>query len=309
MSVISTYNLSKSYKETLAIKSVNMTLEKGDIYGLIGKNGAGKTTLMRIICGLTFPSAGSYSLFGAVTENDITQNRVKLSAIIEAPALYKNFNAKKNLQIIALLKGIEINSPQLDQLLAFSGLENVGNKKVKNFSLGMKQRLAIAMALLGDPEVLILDEPVNGLDPVGIVEIRDILKRLNKEMGVTILISSHILSELSQLATKYGIIDKGCLIEEISAQDLEQKMKKTLNITLALKTDFDRAAVVLKDTFDITDFIIEGDTIVFNDNQISEKASEINMALAKENIMIKGINITTMDLEQYFIDSTREAKK
>jgi ABC-2 type transport system ATP-binding protein len=308
MNVIETFDLCKYYQNTRALENINMTLQKGDIYGLIGKNGAGKTTLMRILCGLSCPSEGSYSLFGLRTEKEIIESRKKISAIIEAPALYKNFNARMNLQAIALLKGIDKNTPEIDKILKMTGLSGTGNKKVKFFSMGMKQRLGLAMALLSQPEILILDEPVNGLDPEGIVEIREILKKLNAEKGVTILISSHILSELSHLATRYGIIDKGRLIEEISASGLESKMKKTLNVVLALKEDMTRAGAILNEKFGIADYKVEGDTLLIS-GAASDKASEINMAFARENIMIKGISSMTMDLEQYFLESTRRAAK
>ncbi len=308
MNVIETYNLSKYYKYTAALKDVNMTLKRGDIYGLIGKNGAGKTTLMRILCGLSYPSEGGYSLFGYSDGAGVTENRKYLSAIIESPALYKNFNAEKNLKAMAILKGIDPLSPKIEELLMISGLGNTGNKKVKFFSLGMKQRLAIAMALLSDPELLILDEPINGLDPEGIVEIREMLKKLSAEKGVTILISSHILSELSHLATRYGIIDKGRLIEEVTAGELENKMRKTLNIVLALKEDAGRAGAILREKFGIEDYSVEGDTIVIKSN-VNDRASEINMAFAKENILVKGISSITMDLEQYFLESTKGGAK
>lgn len=304
MNVLQTFSLTKNYKNTCALKDVNITLQKGDIYGLIGKNGAGKTTLMRILCGLSYQSEGNYSLLGENSFSGNTDKRQHISAIIESPALYKNFTARKNLEAIAALKGISIKSRKIDELLEFAGINNTGSKKVKFFSLGMKQRLAIAMALLSEPQILILDEPVNGLDPEGIVEIRNMLKKLSTEKGVTIMISSHILSELSHLATRYGIIDKGRLIEEISAADLEQKMRKTLNIVLAAREDAEKACNILKENFNITDYSLEGDTLVINSN-VNDKASEINMAFAKQDILIKGISSVTMDLEQYFIESTR----
>ena len=307
MNVIQTNNLNKFYKTTCALQNVNMTLKKGDIYGLIGKNGAGKTTLMRIICGLTYASTGTFTLLGGSDINAVTANRKYISAIIESPSLYKNFNARKNLQTVALLKGIDKNSKVIDELLEFSGLQNTGNKKVKFFSLGMRQRLAIAIALLGNPEVLILDEPINGLDPVGIVEIRDMLIKLNKEKGVTILISSHILSELEHLATRYGIINNGCLIEEITATELMSKMTKTTNIVFADKNDLEKAANILKEQFNITDFKIEGDTIAILCD-IENEISKINLALAKENILLKGISTIGTNLEQYFIERTRGQK-
>lgn len=305
MDIVKTYGLNKAYKNALVLNNVNITIIKGDIYGLIGKNGAGKTTLMRIICGLTIPTSGTYSLFGKYSENDLVGERSKIGAIVETPSLYLNFSARKNLQTVAILKGIDKNSPKIDEMLAFSGLTDTGNKKVKNFSLGMKQRLAIAMALLSDPEFLILDEPVNGLDPVGIVEMREILKRINHEKGTTILISSHILTELSQLATKFGIIDKGCLIEEISAEKLEEKLSQTLNVSFTFKEDIERASVILKEKFNIKDFSVQGDTIVIKDNEAIKNGAKINMELSKENIFVKSVNLTAIDLEQYFINMTK----
>ncbi|MDD4002613.1 MAG: ATP-binding cassette domain-containing protein [Clostridia bacterium] len=307
MSAISTFNLCKQYKFVKALNDVNMTVNKGDIYGLIGRNGAGKTTLMRIICGLTSQTSGSFSLLGETEENRIIDSRAKMSAIIESPALYKNFTARENLQIMALLKGIDIKSSKIDELIELSGISKLSLKaKVKNFSLGMCQRLALVMAFLNNPEILILDEPVNGLDPEGIKEIRELLKQLNQEGGVTILISSHILSELSHLATTYGIIDKGLLIEEVSAKNLEEKMKQSLNIVLSSKEDMQKAAEILSQQFGGIDCKIEGDTIAVKGENLDEKASKINMALSKAEIMIKGMSVNSTDLEQYFLDKTRE---
>lgn len=306
MSAINTVNLSKQYKYIKALDNVNMTVKKGDIYGLIGRNGAGKTTLMRIICGLTQPTSGSFSLLGESEELKILSNRAKISAIIESPSLYKNFTAKENLQIMALLKGVDIKSSKIDQLIEFSGISKLALKaKVKNFSLGMCQRLALAMAFINDPEVLILDEPVNGLDPEGIKEIRDMLKNINQQSGVTILISSHILSELSHLALTYGIIDKGMMLEEISGKQLEEKMEKTMSVVLSSKEDMQSAADILSQQFGGIECKTEGDTITLAGDNLEEKASKINMALAKADIFVKGMNITSADLEQYFLEKTR----
>lgn len=305
MNAIATYNLCKQYKNVLALNNVSITVKKGEIYGLIGKNGAGKTTLMRILCGLTAPTAGSFSIMDQSDPAMILQSRAKLSAIIESPALYKNFNARENLQIMALLKGIDKNSPKIGEMLQLTGINpKLLGGKVKTYSLGMCQRLAIAMAMLSDPEILILDEPSNGLDPEGIKEIRDLLRQINKEKGVTILISSHILHELSQLATVYGIIDRGMLIEEISAKELESKTKKTLSITLSDKNDIQSALNVLSQ-FGGLNVKAEGDTLVIEGENIDELASKINMALAKAEIMIKGMSAKSTDLEDYFLSRTR----
>src|SRR5699024_1585071 len=220
-------NISKQYKQHKALDNVSLRINKGDIYGFIGQNGAGKTTLIRLIAGLSFPSNGSFKLFGTSSEKSKVNARKSVGAIVETPALYAHMTAYENLAIQRLQKGIP-GKACIDKALTLVGLEDTGNKKVKNFSLGMKQRLAIASALLGDPAFLILDEPTNGLDPSGIREIRELLKKLNQEQGLTILISSHILSELHQLATRFGIIHKGHLIEELSAEELNEKCRQHL---------------------------------------------------------------------------------
>ena len=206
--VLKTVGLSKKYGSRYVVRGVNMTINKGDIYGFIGKNGAGKTTFMRVILGLSEPTEGSFELFGGISREEAGR---KTGALIEAPGIYPNCTAKENMKRFALLKGADANS--IDGILEFVGLGDVGNKKAGKFSLGMKQRLGIAVALLGDPEFLVLDEPVNGLDPAGMKEVRDLIVKLNKERGVTVLISSHLLDELSKIVTRYGIINNGVLVD------------------------------------------------------------------------------------------------
>jgi len=212
--ILKTYGLSKSYGRVNTLEDVNMTIKKGQIYGFIGQNGAGKTTLIRILAGLTFKDQGSLELFGETEERKIELSRRRIACIIDTPSFYPDKTAYSNLEIERIQKGIP-GKQCIEKALMMVGLNDVKKKKVKSFSLGMKQRLGIAMALLGDPELLILDEPINGLDPMGIVEVREMLKKLNVEYGVTILISSHILSELYQLASYYGVIHKGKLLEQI----------------------------------------------------------------------------------------------
>lgn len=228
--ICETKNLSKKYKDFYALKNVNLTIPKGEIYGLVGENGAGKTTLIRLLTGLNFKSEGEIILFG---HNDNLQyERSKIGCTIEMPALYKDMTASQNLEVQRIQRGIP-NKSCIANTLELIGLSNAGKKRVANFSLGMKQRLALGVALLGEPEFLILDEPVNGLDPTGIIELRELLKKLVKERETTILISSHILSELHQLATCYGFLHKGELLKQISAEKLNEECKRHI----CLKTD------------------------------------------------------------------------
>lgn len=232
--VLRTFGLSKKYKKHMAVNQANMTISRGDIYGFVGENGSGKTTIIRLITGLIFPQAGSFELFGVPNNsNDIRTARRKLGAVVESPSIYRNMSAYDNLKMQCAILGIPADE-RIPETLHAVGLDDVLHEKkhVSDFSLGMRQRLGIAMALLGDPEFLILDEPMNGLDPAGIVEIRELILKLNRERNITFLISSHILSELSLVATKYGIISKGHIIKEITAEQLQNEMAKTTDITV-----------------------------------------------------------------------------
>ena len=224
--VIETKALTKKYGEKLAVNGMSLHVRKGDIYGLIGKNGAGKTTLMKLLLGLTSANGGEIKLFG---NTDLDRARQKIGSLIEAPALYKNETAFENMKRFAILA--PTSDEEIRKLLTLVGLGNVGSKKTGEFSLGMKQRLGIAIALLGNPELLILDEPINGLDPAGIKEIRDIILDLNAK-GVTFLVSSHLLDELGKIATNYGIMSGGLLVEEITSAELEEKCRTSLKITV-----------------------------------------------------------------------------
>jgi ABC-2 type transport system ATP-binding protein len=225
--VLETKGLSKTYGRARALKCVDMKVPAGSVYGLVGKNGSGKTTLMRLVAGLASPSGGSFTLYGAAdgaglrkqTRSDLLQARKKIGAIIETPAVYPTMTAWDNLAMQCLIKGS--GTARIGELLETVGLANSGKKKAHDFSLGMKQRLALALVLVGDPDFLLLDEPANGLDPEGIIEMRELLLRLNREKGKTILVSSHMLPELSRLATHYGFINDGVLIKEINAADIQ----------------------------------------------------------------------------------------
>ena len=231
--ILETNNLEKRYKKFKVISNLNMHIPKGAIYGLIGKNGAGKTTLIRVLCGLQKPTGGNYSIYGISNESkEIIKTRKRIGAIIEVPSLCYDMSAIDNLKEYAKI----IGNPSLDNLgeiLNLVGLEGTGKKHVKNFSLGMKQRLGIAITLVGNPDFLILDEPINGLDPEGIIEIRELILRLNKENGITFLISSHYLDELSKIATCYGFIDQSRIVKEISKKELEESLRKRITINVS----------------------------------------------------------------------------
>ena len=222
--VLQTTSLTKIYGNSRVVNDVSMHVEKGSIYGFIGRNGAGKTTFMRMAAGLAAPSAGSMALFGS---GDLEKQRIRIGTLIENPGIYPGMTAHENMETVRRSLGI-VDRRRCDELLALAGLSDTGKKKAKHFSLGMRQRLGIAIALCGNPDFLILDEPANGLDPQGIVEIRELILKLNKERQITFLISSHILDELSRLATHYGFIDNGHIVKEISAADLDRTCRKCL---------------------------------------------------------------------------------
>lgn len=231
--ILKTNQLCKQYKKNVVLTDLNMSIPKGAIYGFVGKNGAGKTTLIRQICGLQRPTSGTYDLFGISNQSkDIIRSRKRMGAIVEGPALYKGMSAADNLRQQYLNLGLP-NYDGIDKLIELVGLKDAGTKKVKNYSLGMCQRLAIAVALCGSPDFLVLDEPINGLDPQGIIEIRELILKLNREKGITILISSHILEELAKIATHYGFIDKGHIIRQMSSQELEHECRKSLRIEIS----------------------------------------------------------------------------
>lgn len=295
--VLKTYNITKKYGEQLAVDNVNMTIKKGDIYGFIGQNGAGKTTLIRLITGLIHKSGGEIELLGANEENELNKARTMVGSLIESPSFYTNMTARENLEVSRLVRNIQ-GKKCIDEVLELVGLKDVEKKKVKNFSLGMRQRLGIANALMGNPKLLILDEPINGLDPMGIVEIRELLKKINKEKDMTILISSHILSELSELATTYGIISNGKLIEEITAKQLSKKCRQYID----LKVDNTaRAVILLERELGISDYeVLEDSNIKVFSNL--DNVGEVNSLLSRSGIIVESISVKGENLEEYFMN-------
>ncbi|TYS61959.1 ABC transporter ATP-binding protein [Bacillus infantis] len=293
--VLTTSQLSKKYQKNMALDKVSVKIKKGSIYGFIGQNGAGKSTLIRVITGLAYPTAGTFELFGKNNEPDIIEARKRIGTIIEGPALYPQMTAKENLEAHRLLKGIP-GKECIGKTLKLVGLQDTGKKKAKNFSLGMKQRLGLAIALLGDPEFLILDEPINGLDPMGVVEIRELLKKLNREYGITILISSHILSELHLLATHYGIIHKGELLEQLSAKELQEKCQQYLHIKV---DDPSKAATIIESRLSAPDFEVmpDGTIKLFASVDAPRKVSKM---LTDEGLIIEEFMPMGEDLETYF---------
>ena len=295
--VLKTYNITKKYGEQLAVDNVNMTIKKGDIYGFIGQNGAGKTTLIRLITGLIHKSGGEIELLGANEENELNKARTMVGSLIESPSFYTNMTARENLEVSRLLRNIP-GKKCIDEVLELVGLKDVEKKKVKNFSLGMRQRLGIANALMGNPKLLILDEPINGLDPMGIVEIRELLKKINKEKDMTILISSHILSELSELATTYGIISNGKLIEEITAKQLSEKCRQYIDLKV---DDTARAVILLERELGISDYeVLEDSNIKVFSNL--DNVGEVNSLLSRSGIIVESISVKGENLEEYFMN-------
>lgn len=231
--VLRTDALCKSYKHFKALNGLSMNIPKGAIYGFVGKNGAGKTTLIRLICGLQNPTSGSYTLYGRKnTDKEIVKSRRRMGAVVETPSVYLDMTAEDNLKQQYRILGLP-SFDGLHEILELVRLADTGKKKAKNFSLGMRQRLGIAIALVGDPDFLVLDEPANGLDPQGMIEMRELILKLNREKQITFLISSHILDELSKLATHYGFIDKGSLVKEISTKELEAVVRKCIRVEVS----------------------------------------------------------------------------
>lgn len=292
--VLRTNALTKSYKGFKALNGLSMNIPKGAIYGFIGKNGAGKTTLIRLICGLQEPTSGDYILYGRRnTEKDIVKSRRRMGAVVETPSIYFDMTAEDNLKQQYRILGLP-SFDGLDDILKLVGLENTGKKKAKHFSLGMRQRLGIAVALVGNPDFLVLDEPANGLDPQGIIEIRELILKLNREHQITVLISSHILEELSKLATYYGFIDGGSIVKEMNAHELEQACKKCVRIevgsTKVLARVLDKMNV---------DYKILTDTTA--DVYAKINISHLAAALAEENCEVISAAERDESLESYYM--------
>lgn len=287
--------LTKIYGHHKALDKFSIHIPQGAIYGLIGKNGAGKTTLLRVICGLQATTSGDYALYGISSrKHEILNARKEMGAVIETPAIYLDMSAIGNLKEQYRVLGMQ-SFDTIPQLLKMVGLENVGNKKAKNFSLGMRQRLGIAIALVGNPRFLVLDEPINGLDPQGIIEMRQLLLNLNQQQGITILISSHFLDELSRLATHYGFIDSGKMIKEISADELEKLFRKSIRIEV---TDGKALATVLKQKNLPYKMLNPNVAEIYHRINISEFTS----TLEKYHCDLLSIQEQEENLESYYID-------
>lgn len=291
--VIKLRDISKKRGQTEILNHLNMTVYQKDIYGFIGQNGAGKSTTMKIIMSLIKETQGKLELFDSL-DNQI--NRSRIGAIIENPAFYPYMTAYENLKYYVQYKGIvEINS--IEKVLKMVGLENVRKKKYKNYSLGMKQRLGLALALINNPDLLILDEPLNGLDPQGIVELREILSHLNKKYGITMLISSHILDELEMIATRYGFIHQGQMIEEITAEKLQEKLKKYISLDVE---NIGLASITLEQKLHTENFKVMDDHTIYLYDFVNE-SSLVATTLIQEGVILNKMNISNVSLENYYL--------
>ena len=293
--VFSTNHLCKEYRHFKALNNLSMHVPKGAIYGLVGKNGAGKTTVIRLICGLQKPTSGNYTLYGTQnTDKRILEVQRRIGAVVETPSIYLDMTAADNLKEQYRILGLP-SFADIPELLKLVGLENTGKKKAKNFSLGMRQRLGIALALAGSPDMLMLDEPINGLDPQGIIEIRELILKLNRERQITVIISSHILDELSRLATHYGFIDNGTMLKEITAKEVETNCRKCTQVTV---TETSVLAYVLDIMNFEYDILSDTQANVYGDIPISV----LVLALEKENCQVLSMHELDESLESYYIN-------
>ena len=292
--VLETKSLLKSYRHVEALSGVDMHVPKDSIYGLVGRNGAGKTTLMRVVAGMQKENGGTYLLFGVdKNSREIKKERKRVGAMIESPAIFHDLSAEDNLKMQYRILGLP-SFDTIPEILSTVGLENTGNKKAGSFSFGMKQRLGIAMAIAGNPDLLILDEPINGLDPEAIVEMRELILRLNREMNMTIIVSSHILDELAKVATYYGFIDSGRMVKEVSAVDMEKEYRKALRIKVE---SIEKAAIALTSLGNDYSVIDDNTLDVFGDIGIKEVLDVLSGA------GIKDIEKRNENLEGYFINT------
>lgn len=301
--VLKTQNLSKKYNSSFAVKDCSITIKQGQIYGLVGKNGAGKTTLMRLICGQSKQTSGNLYLFGNNSKKSLVESRTRIGCMIETPSFYPDLSAKKNLMIYSMKKGIPIDN-RIDEILEFVGLSYVKEKPFSKFSLGMKERLGIALALLGNPEFLVLDEPTNGLDPVGIAEIRNLILRLNEEKNITVLLSSHILKEMSMVATYYGFIDKGKIIKELSREELMEKCREALLIEV---NNPQSACVILEQFCNCKNYQIINERLIKCYDNV-EHPEQINQELVENGLSVYSISSMGKNLEDYFIELLEEGE-
>lgn len=303
MDLITTNELCKSYNKKLVIDHVNMHIPESSIYGFVGENGSGKTTIMRLLTGLAEPTSGTYELFGLKNSDPrIYEKRKNISAIVETTSLVPTLTAKQNIRYFELYSGIELTEEQRDELLAKVNLHDIEGKKVKNFSLGMRQRLGIALALVSKPKLMFLDEPMNGLDPEGIAELRDLLIELNQKDGITVLISSHILSELEKIATCYGFISHGKILEEITAQELKERCRKSLMVKV---DNIEKAEKVIKELGSLDYKVSPNGEIKIYDNL---KIKDVMAGLDAAGINLLGINSSEESVEEYYLNLIKEGK-
>lgn len=296
--------LQKKYGKSVVLDQIDMSIKQGEIYGLVGENGAGKSSIMKIITGLSDPTAGEIYLFGKKGRKELEQERKKLGCLIESPTLYKDMTARQNLEIQRVQRGLP-RKQYVDEILELVELQDTGKKIVKNFSLGMKQRLGLAIALMGIPKFLILDEPINGLDPTKIRYIREVLQNLNSEEGTTILISSHILSELHQLATVYGFIHKGRMLQQVTDKELDERCKKHVHIQL---DNIEKASCILDDMFNECTVKVypEGVIRIYG---YTEDVAVITKKLVDADVMVRSIGYRGEDLETYYTNLLEGAFK
>ena len=293
--VLETKAVTKRYRSFTALNGLTMRIPKGSVYGFVGRNGAGKTTLIRIICGLQEPTDGSYTLYGVKnTESTVLRSRRRMGAVVESPAIYLGMTAKENIRQQYNVLGIP-SDEGAEELLRLVGLDKTGSKTARNFSLGMRQRLGIAVALAGNPDFLVLDEPTNGLDPQGIIEMRELILKLNREQGITVLISSHILDELSRLATHYGFIDGGRMVREMSAEELEACCRKCIRMEVSDTKTLARVLDSMNAEYRISD---EHHADVYAEIPVTSLVS----ALAKENCTVKNIKEHDESLESFYMN-------
>ncbi|MDY2846233.1 MAG: ATP-binding cassette domain-containing protein [Eubacteriales bacterium] len=293
--VLETNAVTKRYRSFTALNGLTMRIPKGSVYGFVGRNGAGKTTLIRIICGLQEPTDGSYTLYGVKnTESAVLRSRRRMGAVVESPAIYLGMTAKENIRQQYNVLGIP-SDEGAEELLRLVGLDKTGSKTARNFSLGMRQRLGIAVALAGNPDFLVLDEPTNGLDPQGIIEMRELILKLNREQGITVLISSHILDELSRLATHYGFIDNGRMVREMSAEELEACCRKCIRMEVSDTKTLARVLDSMNAEYRISD---EHHADVYAEIPVTSLVS----ALAKENCTVKNIKEHDESLESFYMN-------
>ncbi len=295
MAVIQTMGLSKRYKDNWAVDHLDLRVEQGDIYGFIGRNGAGKSTTLKLLCGLAQPTQGEALIFGKPIRDSVARRRV--GALIEQPGLYPDLSGRENLRLYATLLGLDSPARQVDEILETVGLSPKEKKPVKHYSMGMKQRLGVGVALLGGPDLLLLDEPINGLDPEGIREMRELLLRLNRERGLTLLISSHILGELSKIATRYGIIQQGCMVEQITAGELTQKCTDYLHLQADQPQ---KAAALLERELHLSRWEMrpEGEIRIYE--AVDTKA--VGQILTQAGIAVEEMGLHRQDLESYFLE-------